>query len=69
MIVKCVWLRGVASDEIEKISQVQIVKDLVNHTNEFELYAAAKEKTMEIFKQGSNMMALFLGWKLSQQIM
>lgn len=37
-----------ASDEIEKISQVQIVKDLVNHMNEFELYAAAKEKTMEI---------------------
>lgn len=26
---------------------------------EFELYPAAKEKTMEIFKQGSNMMAFF----------
>ena len=50
-----------ASDEIEKISRVQIVKDLVNHMNEFELYAAAKEKTMEIFKQGSNLMPLFLG--------
>ena len=48
-----------SSDEIGKISWVQIVKDLVNHMNEFELYPAAKEKTMESFKQGSNMMAFF----------
>lgn len=48
-----------SSDEIGKISWVQIVKDLVNHMNEFELYPAAKEKTMESFKQGSNTMAFF----------
>lgn len=54
------WLRGVASDEIGKISWVQIVKDFINCMNESELYPAGKKETMDIFKQRSNIMALFL---------
>lgn len=53
------WLRGVASDEIGKISKVQVVKDFVNCMNESELYPPSKEETMDIFNQGSNIMAFF----------
>lgn len=59
MIVQSVWLKGVASDEIGKISWVQIVKNLVNHMNEFELYPTGKEETMEVFKKVSNTIAFF----------
>lgn len=52
-------MRGVASDEIGKISWVQIVKDFINCMNESELYPAGKEETMDIFKQRSNVMVLF----------
>lgn len=49
-------MRGVASDEIGKISWVQIVKDLINHMNKFELYPSGKEQTMEVLKQENNIM-------------
>lgn len=50
------WLRGVANDEIGKISWVQIVKDFINCMNESELYPSGKEETMDIFKEGKNIM-------------
>lgn len=70
------WLRGVASDEIGKISWVQIVKDFINCMNESELYPAGKEETMDIFKEGNNIMVflffvflVFLGKEFWQQNM
>lgn len=60
-------MRGVASNEIGKISWVWIVKGLVNHMNKFELYPSGKKETMEVFKQRSNIMTFFLGRKSWQQ--
>lgn len=55
------WLKGATSDETGKINQVETVKDLVNHTNESELYPAGMEETMQVFRQEGNIMTFFQG--------